>query len=488
MLSFVIPTFKPKSDIFEKHLKSMKAQALKEWEAIYVLDGDNQEAKRDIKRIFKNDERVKIIEIAHSGAQVARNTGGKAAKGEFLCFMDSDCLLEPGTSLMWVEKFDKHPEIAFIYSGYKYFGDRYAIDSEPFDPWTLKIRNYISACFPLRKTVYPGWTEGLKSLQDWDFWLSVVEKCHEQGLDASRAGLFIPGHAFITPLPEPGSISGEGCKPDNWLDRMDAVKKLHHIPDKDICVSSLQYRHEGLALAKLLDVDYQTIPNDKPHKYKTIIQVGYSLGSDTERHAAIFQEKEVKKIIFWTGDNINELYHAVSFQSIDANSKLLNDIATQYVEDLEAKRLMERAGFKVEIMPLPLGEAKIQELPKEKKWVVDIAGNYSQMLSVIEKSLPDIPLEMAGPNTNLYDYTGLIHFFPDRTTSSSVKRALMTGRHVVSNIQQPFCGFVDDKWEIEKFIVETVDRVRDLSNKPADPEAANYYSGTAENLKKAVLA
>ena len=98
------------------------------------------------------------------------------------------------------------------------------------------------------------------------------------------------------------------------------------------------------------------------------------------------------------------------------------------------------------------------------------------MLSAIEQSLPDIPLEQVGPATDLSNYVGLLHFFQDKTVSSTIRRAHMTGRHVVSNVQQPFCGFVDDKWEMEKFITEAVSRVRSLSHYPVSPEAAEYYS------------
>ncbi len=323
-LSFVVPVFRPKLDIFKRHCESLRDQALEKWEAIFVLDGACPEAHAIINKVFKKDSRVKIAEIIHAGAQAARNHGGALAQGEFLCFFDCDCVIEPGAPAMWVEQFDKHPEIGFIYSGYKFFGDKYAIESEPFDLFTLRIRNYISGCFPIRKTIYPGWTEGLKSLQDWDMWLSAIEMAKDQGLDVTRLGMYVPGYAFSTAMPDTESISGQGCAPEAWLGRLNAVKELHRLPKRDICVSSLQYRHDGLALARILDADYLDNPTDKPHEYKTLIQIGFSLGGNSEKHAAIFQDKGVKKFLFWTGDNINEMYNSVSFRQIDAMGRLLN--------------------------------------------------------------------------------------------------------------------------------------------------------------------
>lgn len=480
-LSFVVPTYKPKPDVFEKCVKALAVQALDSWEAIFVLDGPSDAARKIISK-HMGDKAFSIVEIEHAGAQAARNKGGELAQGEFLCFLDSDCVLEPGASKMWVEQFDKRPEVGFIFSGYKFFGEKYAIEGQPWDPWALKIRNYISGCFPMRKSLYPGWTDGLKSLQDWDMWLSLLEKAEGLGWDISKIGLYIPGYAFSTAMPEGDSISAQGCTADVWLDRVKAVKSRHGLSDKRVCVASLSHKHDAVALAKLIDADFQTVPNDKPHEYKTIVQVGFSLGADVEKHAAIFQEKDVKKILFWTGDNISEMYHSVAFQTIDAMATLLNACAIQYCEDREAKRLLERAGFKADVMPLPLGETTIKPMPEVKKWAVDISGSYSPMISAIAQSLPDIDLDMVGASTNISDYVGLLHFFPDKTLSSNIKRAHKCGRHVISNVRQPYCGFVNDKYDMEKFIVETVDKVRELTNKPAEADAAQMYANDAKRL------
>jgi len=44
-LSFVVPVYKPKPDVFEKHCKALAAQALESWEAIFVLDGPCPQAR-----------------------------------------------------------------------------------------------------------------------------------------------------------------------------------------------------------------------------------------------------------------------------------------------------------------------------------------------------------------------------------------------------------------------------------------------------------
>ena len=484
-LSFIVPVFKPKLDVFEKHCRSLKAQALTSWDVHFVLDGPCQDA-RDI--ITRHIPEANIHEIVHSGAQAARNHGGAIAQGDFLCFFDCDCVIEPGASQMWVEQFDKHPEAGVIYSGYKFFGEKWAIESEQYDPWTLKIRNYISACFPMRRSLYPGWTPELKSLQDWDMWLSLLSKAEQNYYDPAKVFMFIPGFAFATSLPDAGSISGEGCKPENWIERMDAVKKRHELPDRDVCVTSRSARHDAIALAKLIDADFLSQPEDKPNRYKTLVKIGFSLGSKSEADAAIFQRKDIKKILFWTADDINEIYNEVSFRQIDAMRQLLNSAVTQYCEDKEAQRLLSRAGFEVKVMPLPIGEGQDIPMPEKPKWLLDCAGAYSPMISAIAQSLPDIDIEMMGPVSHMADYTGLLHFFPDRSMTTAMKRALLIGRHVISNVKAPHCTTIDDKTSPEKFVIEAVENIRSLSCRPPDKRQKVAYSADTSKLLKAVLA
>ena len=279
MVSFIIPVYKPDIGIFNKCLKSLKEQSLKDFEAVLVLDGPCPEAEDCVSLL--GDGRFKVIEIPHGGAQKARNEGAKLAAGDILSFWDCDCVIEPDTAKTWVDTFKANPGISFVYSGYKFLGEKGGIPSEEFDPYTLKCGNYISTMFPMRRGVFPGFDESLESLQDWDLWLTIVEN--------GGKGLFLPGYAFSTAYPTPDSISGKGCSNENWLARVEAVKKKHNLPDRHICVSSLTHKEEGIRLAKLINADYKDVPNHKPNKYTTVIQVGFSLNPNMARqHSAIF--------------------------------------------------------------------------------------------------------------------------------------------------------------------------------------------------------
>lgn len=476
-LSFIVPVYKPKS-VFDKVIKSLLDQSLRDWEAIFVLDGPSTSAKETIHQLMKKRaNHYKIIEIDHAGANRARNTGAEAAKGDYWVFWDSDCIIEPDAAKAWVDILDKNPEIGFVYSGYKFLNEQGAINSEPFDPWLLRVRNYISTCFPLRKELFPGWDESLKSLQDWDFWLSVVEK--------GGIGKFLGGYAFSTAFPDPDSISGKGCTDDVWLERVDAVKKKHGLEERQACVSSLLYKADGIRLAKLINADYQDFPNHKPNRYKTIIQLGFSLvPSRVEHHAAMFKEKGLKKVLFWTGDNIDEIYNRISFNAISKYSILLNGSVKQYVEDKSAKDMMERAGFEVEVLPVPFENPKEPTLlPEKPKFAVDISENYGQLFEILDRSLPDIELQQLKGEHKIDDYTGLLHFYDDRTMSNGIKRMLLAGRQVISNVKAPFAGFVDDLQSPDYFIPALVEKVRSTARKQINTAAREYYLRELDKTK-----
>lgn len=467
-LSFVLPVFNPDLILFENVALALRDQSLKDFEAIFVLDGETPGAAEIVKRVFKGDPRGWVTTQEHGGAQRARNYGTSLTSGEFVVCFDSDCIIEPDTAKAWVEMFDKYPDIGIVYGGYKFLDEQGAINSESFDPYTLRVRNYISGCFPVRRQFLSTWNESLKSLQDWDFMLSCVEK--------GAVGKFLEGYAFSTAYPTPKSISGEGCTDAVWLDRVDAVKRLHDLPEREVCVSSLGYKHEGIALAKLLNADYQDVPNFKPHKYKTIVQLGFSfLPGRVETHASIFNQKEIKKALFWTCDDITDIYNRVNYNAIIKYSTLLNGVCKQYVEDKAGYDLMRKAGFEVEVMPVPMvGELK--PLPVKKVFAVDCHPNYGFAFNALSKSLPDVELVNFTGMAKIGDFAGLCHFHPDRTISATMKKAVLHGRPVVSNVKSPHMGYVNDDQPADKFIPEMVEKIREMAYGKQPVKAYDYYS------------
>lgn len=467
MVSFIVPVYNPDLEILKKCLKSLFSQSYKDFEVIAVLDGPSIVAEAALDGF--RDIRLKRINMPHGGACRARNEGYKASKGDIVWFWDCDCIIEPDTCKTFIDTFKEHPEASFLYSGYKFLGEKGGIPSEPFDPWTLKCGNYVSTCFPMRREAFPGFDENIKAFQDWDVWLTIVEK--------GGKGLFIPGHAFSTKVPDINSISGRNFTAGTWLERVKAIKGKHNLPDRKVCVSSLSDREEGIRLAKLIDADFKDVPNYKPNNYETVIQVGFSLHPSRIRsHTGIFTQVLRKKIIFWTRDNIAEIQNSISFKALRMYSETLNRHAIQFVEDMYAKKVMESAGFNVSVLPIPMvNTGPIVESPAETKVLLDITEEYRNFMNCILYSLPDIKFDYIDSNKPIKDYSAMVSLHPEGTMSFNIKRMLLNGKNIISNVQDPFCGYVNSEQDLGKYISEFVDTIRKRVNRKTSP-AIDFWS------------
>jgi len=94
LVSVIIPIYNVER-FLEKCLKSVISQTLKGIEIIAVNDGSTDNSVRILKNISTTTSIIKIINQDNQGLSVARNTGIKAAKGEFLSFIDSDDTISP---------------------------------------------------------------------------------------------------------------------------------------------------------------------------------------------------------------------------------------------------------------------------------------------------------------------------------------------------------------------------------------------------------
>ncbi len=88
-VSVIIPAYNTEKYI-AKCLSSLVNQTLKDIEIIVVDDGSTDGTKSIISQFAVKDKRIKIIEQCNKGPSAARNTGIKAAQGEYIGFVDAD--------------------------------------------------------------------------------------------------------------------------------------------------------------------------------------------------------------------------------------------------------------------------------------------------------------------------------------------------------------------------------------------------------------
>ncbi len=91
-ISVVVPVYN-KAEFLREALDSVLAQTLREIEIICVDDGSTDSSPQILAEYAKKDPRVRVITQENRGVGETRNVGMRAAKGEFIAFLDPDDFL-----------------------------------------------------------------------------------------------------------------------------------------------------------------------------------------------------------------------------------------------------------------------------------------------------------------------------------------------------------------------------------------------------------
>ena len=91
LFSIIIPTYN-REKFLPKAIESVINQSHNNWELIIVDDGSTDNTKSLIEDYQKKENRIKYIFQENKERSVARNNGIKNAKGDWICFLDSDDL------------------------------------------------------------------------------------------------------------------------------------------------------------------------------------------------------------------------------------------------------------------------------------------------------------------------------------------------------------------------------------------------------------
>ena len=90
LVSVIVPVYNSEKYL-EACIDSILEQSLKNIEIIFINDGSTDKSLNILKS--KNDSRVIILSQKNSGASEARNAGLKIARGDYICFVDSDDII-----------------------------------------------------------------------------------------------------------------------------------------------------------------------------------------------------------------------------------------------------------------------------------------------------------------------------------------------------------------------------------------------------------
>lgn len=95
LISVIIPVYKVE-DYLPACLESVLGQDYSQLEVILIDDGSPDGSGAICDRYAQEDSRIRVVHQENKGGAAAKNTGLRVATGEYLSFVDSDDLLEPG--------------------------------------------------------------------------------------------------------------------------------------------------------------------------------------------------------------------------------------------------------------------------------------------------------------------------------------------------------------------------------------------------------
>ena len=93
-VSVIIPVYNVENFV-EKTLTSVCNQTYRDTEIVVINDGSTDQSGAICDQFAKTDDRIRVIHQENQGITKTRNRGMNEAKGEFLCFVDSDDWLTP---------------------------------------------------------------------------------------------------------------------------------------------------------------------------------------------------------------------------------------------------------------------------------------------------------------------------------------------------------------------------------------------------------
>lgn len=117
LVSVIVPLYN-KAQTVERALNSIFAQTYTNMEVIVVNDGSTDGCDMLVRRKF-DDARLVVIDQANQGPGAARNAGIRAAKGDYIAFLDADDSWYPQNLETMINWLQSHKDCAMV--GCMYF-------------------------------------------------------------------------------------------------------------------------------------------------------------------------------------------------------------------------------------------------------------------------------------------------------------------------------------------------------------------------------
>lgn len=192
LVSVVIPAYNAARTLLTT-VQSVFEQTIQDFEIIIVDDGSKDNTIEAAKSI--EDSRVKVLSQPNSGAPAARNTGIKAAKGEYVAFLDADDLWMPHKLERQLDILTSKKDVTAVQSGVYFVDDNLEVlsicpcfESKDVLLETLLFQNMPGTMSTLmvKRSMFEqiGYLDTkLVILEDWELMIRLARFCNLQSVE-----------------------------------------------------------------------------------------------------------------------------------------------------------------------------------------------------------------------------------------------------------------------------------------------------------------
>lgn len=184
LVSTIIPTHN-RSQIVLRTIGSVLKQTYADLELIVVDDGSTDGTCESIKQI--SDPRFRFFQIPHAGVAAARNYGVKQARGEWICFLDSDDVWHKDKLEKQIRFHEQNPEYVFSQTDDIWIRNnvrvnkrkKHSIREGDIFKDSLKLCLVCCSSVMIRKDVFltaGAFDESLPTCEDYDLWLRLLAR------------------------------------------------------------------------------------------------------------------------------------------------------------------------------------------------------------------------------------------------------------------------------------------------------------------------
>jgi O-antigen biosynthesis protein len=298
VISIIVPVYNTPVDLLDEMIASVLNQTYTHFELCIVnATPDNRAINQRLKEFRRKDNRVIVTNIQNAGIAENTNAGIRAAKGEFIAFLDHDDILAPHALFEVVSRLqDDRSAHDFFYSDKDMMPEEGNSTINPlykpqWSPEIMYSANYPTHFCVVRRTLLDRsglLTKETDGAQDWDIYLKfsrLTDKiCH------------IPQKLYHWRIIQTSVASGIGAKPYALAAQVKAI--TDHL-------NAINYK---------ATIDFQD-------KEKSILQLTWD-------------DSAVKKVTFLIIDNSDDGYLAELFETI-------KEYKTKYGRAIEIMLLTE---------------------------------------------------------------------------------------------------------------------------------------------------